>query len=423
MKIGRNDLCYCGSGKKYKKCCEEKDQQAALVKNTLGFKNDEGFLDLEGRELSHDADLDDFSNLPAEEQSVIDRWWDLYQQINAIDDIRAHMESFFRSHPQLVEHLGLQHEAIFELGADYLRKNQPGEFISFLLDFRDRFPAAYGKGAHYYEVYVIAWLVSEGRNNEIKNYLDYFIDDPEYVDQTYWALALLLAADVSTEALKLAGKTGTLQDKALDMILFNFLPADIKDFQAEQVDNFVSEIAAKSGLRANTSAALFWSEKLHAMIRPYTPWPDKPPSNKGDLIDILFEPISKFTRYLHDELNISWFGAQYYADNVGEFLQRYHEERKKSAPRVFYFPSREAIKRHLETVAADWVGFTDTTKFLTILNGLYYFAAYLNKCGNFTKEEADTLQEYCIDVYNEEYPILKETDYEALYFSRFPVWK
>lgn len=24
-KIGRNDPCHCGSGKKYKKCCHEKD--------------------------------------------------------------------------------------------------------------------------------------------------------------------------------------------------------------------------------------------------------------------------------------------------------------------------------------------------------------------------------------------------------------
>ena len=28
MKTGRNDPCPCGSGKKYKKCCLEKDQQA-----------------------------------------------------------------------------------------------------------------------------------------------------------------------------------------------------------------------------------------------------------------------------------------------------------------------------------------------------------------------------------------------------------
>lgn len=28
MKIGRNDLCTCGSGQKYKKCCAAKDEAA-----------------------------------------------------------------------------------------------------------------------------------------------------------------------------------------------------------------------------------------------------------------------------------------------------------------------------------------------------------------------------------------------------------
>src|SRR5271157_6033733 len=30
MKTGRNDPCPCGSGKKYKKCCLAKDQEASL---------------------------------------------------------------------------------------------------------------------------------------------------------------------------------------------------------------------------------------------------------------------------------------------------------------------------------------------------------------------------------------------------------
>lgn len=33
-KIGRNDPCPCGSGKKYKKCCEARDQLAAASKRT-----------------------------------------------------------------------------------------------------------------------------------------------------------------------------------------------------------------------------------------------------------------------------------------------------------------------------------------------------------------------------------------------------
>jgi len=29
LRIGRNDPCHCGSGKKYKKCCMNKDKEAA----------------------------------------------------------------------------------------------------------------------------------------------------------------------------------------------------------------------------------------------------------------------------------------------------------------------------------------------------------------------------------------------------------
>ena len=31
MKIGRNDPCHCGSGKKYKRCCLQADRMQARV--------------------------------------------------------------------------------------------------------------------------------------------------------------------------------------------------------------------------------------------------------------------------------------------------------------------------------------------------------------------------------------------------------
>lgn len=35
-KIGRNDPCFCGSGKKYKKCCIDKPSPALLADFELG---------------------------------------------------------------------------------------------------------------------------------------------------------------------------------------------------------------------------------------------------------------------------------------------------------------------------------------------------------------------------------------------------
>lgn len=35
MKTGRNELCHCGSGQKYKRCCESKEREAVLPRATL----------------------------------------------------------------------------------------------------------------------------------------------------------------------------------------------------------------------------------------------------------------------------------------------------------------------------------------------------------------------------------------------------
>lgn len=40
--LGRNDLCHCGSGKKYKKCCLDKDQQAERTPSILFPNQDSG---------------------------------------------------------------------------------------------------------------------------------------------------------------------------------------------------------------------------------------------------------------------------------------------------------------------------------------------------------------------------------------------
>jgi hypothetical protein len=40
QKVGRNDPCPCGSGKKYKKCCEEKAQKKQFQAQVLTGSTD-----------------------------------------------------------------------------------------------------------------------------------------------------------------------------------------------------------------------------------------------------------------------------------------------------------------------------------------------------------------------------------------------
>ena len=46
MKIGRNDLCPCGSGKKYKFCCLKNDSMSEydLIRNVVKQEGYDGFV-------------------------------------------------------------------------------------------------------------------------------------------------------------------------------------------------------------------------------------------------------------------------------------------------------------------------------------------------------------------------------------------
>jgi len=54
-KIGRNDSCPCGSGKKYKKCCLEADARRAAEERDKSARENQKFVVAE-------TDLDDLSN-------------------------------------------------------------------------------------------------------------------------------------------------------------------------------------------------------------------------------------------------------------------------------------------------------------------------------------------------------------------------
>src|SRR5271163_848877 len=56
-KIGRNDPCHCGSGKKYKKCCERQDELKRRLNNELWR------VEINGRTVvATKADMDDYNN-------------------------------------------------------------------------------------------------------------------------------------------------------------------------------------------------------------------------------------------------------------------------------------------------------------------------------------------------------------------------
>jgi hypothetical protein len=152
-KIGRNDPCPCGSGKKYKKCCRAKDEQ----QRSEGTKQEdigalfEDLPSIEDRfeepEVTEDAkespgdDLEPYISktidkempeIGEQEQALVEAWRSEYDAIaDDPDRILTHLHAFFQAHPHLVENLELD-EALFELGAKLVRLDRAGDYIALL---------------------------------------------------------------------------------------------------------------------------------------------------------------------------------------------------------------------------------------------------------------------------------------------------
>jgi tetratricopeptide (TPR) repeat protein len=103
-KIGRNDPCPCGSGKKYKKCCEPRDQALAAERartSTLSARS--AMASALQKWLHHEDDLDRASN------SVVD----LIKE-GRLDEAEQAAQRLLRDYPEVhdgFERLGMVYEA------------------------------------------------------------------------------------------------------------------------------------------------------------------------------------------------------------------------------------------------------------------------------------------------------------------------
>lgn len=228
MKVGRNEPCPCGSGKKYKKCCLAKDEAlrlaappavetaAAETEPTNEFWEDtevsqpfelatppskveqpEGPEWDEGNESepSEEETLDSgavkyphpdrkLPNLPPDREKLIEDWWEktspLYKSKEMkIDPLLQQVEVALSELPDLFVYLDLHEEFFFELGAAMARAGRLPEYIRLLQRLRREQRRMYSFVYGAFDSDVIAQLVVSHQSNEIPAYLDLFKEYPD----------------------------------------------------------------------------------------------------------------------------------------------------------------------------------------------------------------------------------------------------
>jgi hypothetical protein len=224
-KIGRNDSCHCGSGKKYKKCCMKKDKEAAQTRQEVEQTG----------QLSGLTPPQRPPEPPDPQQEAIDAIWDKFQTANYEGQI-ALFHKTLEEGAELIDG-----EMAFEfLNTIYYKsveRNERDRFEALAEALGEQLPDVYAAEAGYISGWRITNAVADGRFDDIPAMANQMAQAAEKnIDQFFNLMDLLayhnqLATLISATTIawpQVKDSTTILgidefANQATDYIVFNYL--------------------------------------------------------------------------------------------------------------------------------------------------------------------------------------------------------
>jgi tetratricopeptide (TPR) repeat protein len=451
-KIGRNDPCPCGSGKKYKKCCLPKVQQRSITDRRKNETND-FFEDLpaepaglrdeneameasarSGPELEDEPFVshtisDEVPEIGEKENAFVDAWWTAYHGMKDPDEIVRHLDTFFEAHPGLVTNLELHHEVLFALGDQLVKAGRASDYIELLQRVRRDFPDAYLKGFGYFDRDIIHYKIASRDPEGIENYLDWFEEYPDNdADLLFSLIDFLMATECDQPLIVLLEATYYSVCRSEKVIGGGkILVPLILSYCATYLD--------RGWTRADLDAL---SEQLKAIRIPL-----KDQLYRPEYLDTLFEEIlgdldaaffdtfyeiwdiqeyyrtvsHNFMGWLRKEKQFSWMKAQFYRNQVNSYLMHVIPDGKRPK-RPFVF-SRKLLEDTISRMARK-IFSLDATKTLGALSAIYWFAEYLLQYQAISEQECADVQGWCEEWWRIAIPHFLDSTIEAHAFDTFP---
>jgi len=463
-KIGRNDPCPCGSGKKYKKCCllkdEEKQQSKIDDRPAISRKdlyNNKDYDDLNmAPPFSYDQEVSDDDERPSskgiadqytcrqfereipdiggDQQKIIKGWFSQYKKIPRKDEnnpslIKDHIVRFLDQHPDLAVNFAPD-DIIFSLETGYLRYGNYDEFVAFLKWYRDNFRPAYNQAAPFFDHYLIAYNLVQGKTEDIPELFTFF---KTYPDESANCLArvidLLKAADEENLLLNLLGDI-YLQVYYSPKLMgsFEFVEPILartygqhlkKDYREIDLDALIADVKSLSDKVPDMgiyTGKEYWKNFLEEM---YAKIPSAEfPSDRDGIISYFRNTALRFRLFLHDIKKKNWIGADHLSTSVTEFLVTPISENKR--PKSPFKFTTDLIERHILDDYRDIFGINSINA-ISFLQALYYFAEYLQEENLYNIDDRKNLEEMSLSLFRRIYDSYASAEYGVRIFQNFPV--
>ncbi len=450
MKLGRNDKCHCGSGKKYKKCCLGKAvtiekleaQENAMANSEFGMGDedeweyddiyDDIYEETEGSDvveylpkidekyLQQSIEINkeksyyeengyhrEFPTISDAEEAKIDAWYNEHKKISSANELKEHLDGFLNENSiDVITNMSLNESVLFDLIDKHVRKKKTELIIDYLIEFRTKYPDVYIRSFSYLDIKIIAWLIFKNRSDEVPQFLNYFELYPIHdADKLFELIDLLLATNNSALALSLVTKVykEICYSKKISggyEIADNLVAQIVSPFINENYtkDNARSIVSELEMLVLNLNKEYFeedyWDNRLKTIMKDYTKWEEIPPKNKKDFEDKVFEILLNFSGFLIERTKIDYISASFCTKMLGQYYRVITTGKK---PKNMFLFSEAEIEEAIATISQYFL-WVDLPAAFTVLNGLYYFAEYLFECGNYDENQKVDVQNLTIKI-------------------------
>src|SRR4030042_218345 len=139
---------------------------------------------------------EDLPELPGEQEALVDAWWKDFKPLFKKPDVDGRIRrgvGFMEEHPQLFVHLGLEHEVLFEIGAEAGRRKEWSKYAALLTRIREEHPEMYVRSFSYYDRDLIVERLVAGEFEAIPQLFSFFHRYPDSGPDNAERVAELLA--------------------------------------------------------------------------------------------------------------------------------------------------------------------------------------------------------------------------------------
>ncbi|MDJ0764608.1 MAG: SEC-C domain-containing protein [Myxococcota bacterium] len=463
MKLGRNEPCHCGSGKKYKRCCLRKDESERSAPPPVpeapeeGWQDDpwdedpEGFDPFEDDDEEHDSveEWEDVPNLllyrekyackkfddsipeiSEEDQMIVDDWWEGFDKIyseNNFDqqECLARIKDFAAEHPRLTPNLQLHEEALFEIGDAFLRADYT-TYIDFLKWFRQNCFEAYRLSGTFYDNAVVSYCLVHGLRDDISEYFSIYKEYPDRDPDGLMALITLLQVTGNDRPL-----VSLLEDIYLNIY---YSPSVIggHTFVFPMVTNAWGKHAKADYSEADLDALLYdlqvivdkvphfrlrterdyWSKVLkQTFTRTFD---DDYPTEKSDIETYYGQIGNHFKGYLHTVKHKTWQCADYLTSSIFEYLDAQLSKNKR--PKNTFRFTRDGIDKHIRQNYRAIFSVMEVPS-LACIDALLYFTEYMRQENLITTDVAVLNRRACLSLFDDIYRHFEKSCFGARLFE------